>query len=224
MPVSIKNQNTKDLLQFISSSQLDNYSYAVFDLDQTLYDYEACNEHALLSMLKHIEKSFNIDKKKLLDAYLKARKSINQDLKNTSSMHSRFLYIKKMCKTLSIENSTINTLDFYDIYWKSFFEKIKLFDWVIPTFEQLNKKKIVIIIATDFNARLQFLKIKKLKIDNYITEIITSQEVGTEKPSQQFAEKVLNFATANYSKIFCVGDNPKKDIFLSNYDIKTFII
>ena len=31
MPVSIKNQNTKDLLQFISSSQLDNYSYAVFD-------------------------------------------------------------------------------------------------------------------------------------------------------------------------------------------------
>lgn len=129
-----------------------------------------------------------------------------------------------MCKILSIENSTINTLDFYDIYWKSFFEKIKLFDWVIPAFEQLHKKKIIIIIATDFNARLQFLKIQKLKIDNYITEIITSQEVGVEKPSQQFAEKVLSSTNANCSKIFCVGDNPKKDIFLSNYDIKTFII
>lgn len=222
--MSIKNQNTKDLLQFINSSQLDNFSYAVFDLDQTLYDYETCNKYGLSSMLKHIEISFNIDKTKVLNAYVKARKSINQDLQNTSSMHSRFLYIKKMCKILSIENSTINTLDFYDIYWKSFFEKIKLFDWVIPAFEQLHKKKIIIIIATDFNARLQFLKIQKLKIDNYITEIITSQEVGVEKPSQQFAEKVLSSTNANCSKIFCVGDNPKKDIFLSNYDIKTFII
>jgi len=224
MHVTIKNQNTKDLLQFISSSQINNFSYAVFDLDQTLYDYEKCDEHGLSSMLNHIEKNFNIDKKKVLTAYLKARKSVNQDLENTSSMHSRFLYIKKMCKTLSIENYTINTIDFYDIYWKSFFEKIKLFDWVIPAFEQLHKKKIVIIIATDFNTRLQFLKIKKLKIDHYITEIITSQEVGSEKPSQQFAEKILSFANTNYCKIFCVGDNPKKDIFLSNYDIKTFII
>tara|TARA_B110000003_G_scaffold95947_1_gene98156 strand:- start:24098 stop:24766 length:669 start_codon:yes stop_codon:yes gene_type:complete len=222
--MTIKNQKTKDLLQFIDSKQLDNFSHAVFDLDQTLYDYETCNENGVSSVLKHIEENFNIDKKMSLNAYLKARDSINQQLKNTSSMHSRFLYLKQMCNILSIEDSTKNTLQFYDIYWKSFFEKIKLFEWVVPAFKQLQKKKIVIIIATDFNARLQFLKIKKLKISGYITEIITSQEVGIEKPSQQFAEKVLNFTNTSYDKIFCVGDNPKKDIFLSNYDIKTFII
>jgi putative hydrolase of the HAD superfamily len=176
------------------------------------------------SVVNFIEKNFNIDKKIALNAYLKARKSINQELKNTSSMHSRFLYLKQMCKILSIKDSTTNTLQFYDLYWISFFEKIKLFDWVIPVFNELERKNIVIIIATDFNARLQFLKIKKLKINDYITEIITSQEVGIEKPSQQFAEKVLNFTNTNYEKIFCVGDNPKKDIFLSNYGIKTFII
>jgi HAD superfamily hydrolase (TIGR01549 family) len=219
-----KNQKTKDLLQFINSEQLDSFSHGVFDLDQTLYDYETCNQNGVSSVVNFIEKNFNIDKKIALNAYLKARKSINQELKNTSSMHSRFLYLKQMCKILSIKDSTTNTLQFYDLYWISFFEKIKLFDWVIPVFNELERKNIVIIIATDFNARLQFLKIKKLKINDYITEIITSQEVGIEKPSQQFAEKVLNFTNTNYEKIFCVGDNPKKDIFLSNYGIKTFII
>ncbi len=224
MSMRTKNQKTKDLLEFINSEQLDNFSYAVFDLDQTLYDYETCNHNGVSSVLKNIDDNFNIDEKTALNAYLKARHSINQQLKNTSSMHSRFLYLKQMCKILSIEDSTTNTLQFYDIYWKSFFEKIELFDWVVPTFKKLQEKNIVIVIATDFNARLQFLKIKKLKINGYIAEIITSQEVGIEKPSQQFAEKVLNFTNTSYNKIFCVGDNPKKDIFLSNYDIKTFII
>ena len=35
---------------------------------------------------------------------------------------------------------------------------------------------------------------------------------------------VLNITNCNPSEVFCVGDNPKKDIFLSYYDIKTFII
>ena len=123
MSMTAKNQKTKDLLEFINSEQLDNFSYAVFDLDQTLYDYETCNQNGVSSVLKYIDENFNIDKKTALNAYLKARHSINQQLKNTSSMHSRFLYLKQMCKILSIEDSTTNTLQFYDIYWKSFFEK-----------------------------------------------------------------------------------------------------
>ena len=58
---------------------------------------------------------------------------------------------------------------------------MELFDWVIPTFKKLQEKNIHVIIATDFNARLQLLKIRKLEIDSYINKIITSQEVGEEK-------------------------------------------
>ena len=224
MDMILTNQKMKDLLKFINSEKLDNFSHAIFDLDQTLYDYNICNEKSVSSIVDFIEKNFGIDKKIVLKAYLEARKKINQDLKNTSSMHSRFLYLKKMSKTLSIKNPIQNTIKFYDIYWETFFEKMELFDWVLPTFEQLKKKNIVIVIATDFNARLQFLKIKKLKIDSYITEIITSQEVGIEKPSQKFAQTVLSSTNSNCSKIFFVGDNLEKDKFLSNYGVKTFII
>ena len=125
---------------------------------------------------------------------------------------------------LFIKNSIKNIIKFYDIYWEAFFQKMELFDWVIPTFKKLQEKNIHVIIATDFNARLQLLKIRKLEIDSYINKIITSQEVGEEKPSTKFAKILLNETNCNHSKIFYVGDNPKKDTFLSNYDVKTFII
>jgi HAD superfamily hydrolase (TIGR01549 family) len=220
----MKNQKTKDLLQFINSEQLDSFSHGVFDLDQTLYDYETCNQNGIENVINHVNNAFNIDKRQILDTYLESRKKVNQDLKNTSSMHSRFLYLKKMSETLSIEHPIKNTVQFYNIYWDKFFEKMKLFEWVIPTFERLKEKNIHIIIATDFNARLQFLKISELEIDSYIKKVITSQEVGQEKPSKKFAEIILNEINSSSNEVFCVGDNPKKDIFLSHYDVKTFII
>ena len=219
-----KNQKTDALLEFIKSEKLDNFSYSIFDLDQTLYDYEICNENGISHVINYINNKFHIDKEMVLGKYLESRKLINQNLKNTSSMHSRFLYLQKMSEMLSIENSINNTNEFYNIYWENFFEKMELFEWVLPTFKKLQKKDIYIIIATDFNARAQFLKIKNLGIDSYIHRVITSQEVGEEKPSKKFAEIVLNTTNCNPSEIFYVGDNPKKDIFLSNYDVKTFII
>ena len=95
----ILDKNTKKLMKFINSEKLDNFSFGIFDLDQTLYDYERCNKNGISNIIDHINNKFNIDKRKILDSYLEARKQINQDLKNTSSMHSRFLYFQKMYRT-----------------------------------------------------------------------------------------------------------------------------
>ena len=43
--------------------------------------------------------------------------------------------------------------------------------------KKLQEKNIHVIIATDFNARLQLLKIRKLEIDSYINKIITNSTV-----------------------------------------------
>lgn len=222
--MSLKNQKTDLFLQFIKSARLDNFSYSIFDLDQTLYNYEICNDNGISHVINHINKKFHIDKEIILEKYLESRKLTNQNLKNTSSMHSRFLYLQKMSEMLAIENSINNTINFYNIYWESFFEKMELFEWVLPTFKKLQQKNVAIIIATDFNARIQFLKIKNLGLESYIAKVFTSQQVGEEKPSKKFAEIVLNATHSNSNQIFYVGDNPNKDKFLSNYDVKTFII
>tara|TARA_Y100000768_G_scaffold378748_1_gene353547 strand:+ start:1356 stop:2021 length:666 start_codon:yes stop_codon:yes gene_type:complete len=217
-------KNKGDFFEFIDSNQLKSFQYAIFDLDDTLYNYQICNDHAISKVIDHLYFEFNIDKRTSLNTYLEARNYINNNLKNSSSMHSRFLYLKKTVEMLSLNDSFQNTSKLYEIFWKSFFNKMKLFEWVMPAFKKLEKNNIKIIIATDFNARIQFLKIINLKIDTYIYRMVTSQEVGEEKPSKKFAKTILNGIDSKKSSIFYVGDNPDKDIFLTNFDIKTFII
>tara|TARA_Y100001970_G_C14033212_1_gene749705 strand:- start:161 stop:823 length:663 start_codon:yes stop_codon:yes gene_type:complete len=220
----LKNKEKQNLIRFINSKELDNFSYAIFDLDQTLYDYEECNKIAIEKITKFMKKEFGLDEKMILESYMNSRKTTNNGLKNTSSMHSRFLYIKKMLENLSIDNKINYTVEIYNLYWEEFFKKMQLFDWVEPTFKKLYNKNITIMIATDFSAKIQFEKIKILKIEKYIETIITSQEIGEEKPSTKFSERVMKLTNANSNAIFYVGDNPKKDNFLSKYGVKTFII
>ncbi len=220
----MKNKEKQNLIRFINSKELDNFSYAIFDLDQTLYDYEECNKIAIEKITKFMKKEFGLDEKMILESYMNSRKTTNNGLKNTSSMHSRFLYIKKMLENLSIDNKINYTVEIYNLYWEEFFKKMQLFDWVEPTFKKLYNKNITIMIATDFSAKIQFEKIKILKIEKYIETIITSQEIGEEKPSTKFSERVMKLTNANSNAIFYVGDNPKKDNFLSKYGVKTFII
>tara|TARA_B100000965_G_scaffold286331_1_gene244194 strand:+ start:9600 stop:10265 length:666 start_codon:yes stop_codon:yes gene_type:complete len=217
-------KNKSDFFKFIDSNQLESFQYAIFDLDDTLYNYQICNDYAISKIIDHLYSEFNIDKRASLNTYLEARNYINNNLKNSSSMHSRFLYLKKTVEMLSLNNSFQNTSKLYDIFWKNFFNKMKLFEWVMPVFKKLEKNNIKIIIATDFNARIQFLKIINLKIDTYINGMVTSQEVGEEKPSKKFAKTILNGIDSKKNCIFYVGDNPHKDIFLTKFDIKTFII
>ncbi len=220
----MKNKEKQKLIRFINSKELDSFSYAIFDLDQTLYNYEECNKIAIEKITKFMKKEFGLDKKMILESYMNSRKTTNSSLKNTSSMHSRFLYIKKMLENLSIENKINYTVEIYNLYWEEFFKKMELFDWVESTFEKLYNENITIMIATDFNAKIQFEKVKRLKIEKYIETIITSQEIGEEKPSTKFAECIIKSTNANPNAVFYVGDNPKKDNFLSKYGVKTFII
>jgi len=220
----LKNKEKQNLIRFINSKELDNFSYAIFDLDQTLYNYEECNKIAIKKITKFMKKEFGFDEKMILESYMNSRKEINTELNNTSSMHSRFLYIKKMLEKLSIDEKINYTVQIHNLYWEEFFKEMELFDWVESTLEKLDNENITIIIATDFNARIQFEKVRKLKIEKYIDTIITSQEIGEEKPSIKFAESIMKSVDANPNAIFYVGDNPKKDIFLSKYGVKTFII
>ena len=158
----MKNKEKQNLIRFINSKELDNFSYAIFDLDQTLYNYEECNKIAIEKITKFMKKEFGLDKKMILESYMNSRKTTNSSLKNTSRMHSRFLYIKKMLENLSIENKINYTVEIYNLYWEEFFKKMELFDWVESTFEKLYNENITIMIATDFNAKIQFEKIKIL--------------------------------------------------------------
>ena len=85
-----------------------------------------------------------------------------------------------------------------------------IFDGVMEFLEKCSKSGIPICIITDLTAEIQNKKF--LKIDNYITYIVSSEEAGCEKLSQYIFELALEKLALNPKDVLMIGDNKKKDI------------
>lgn len=90
---------------------------------------------------------------------------------------------------------------------------IRLYDGVLDTLQAV-KNDYKFAIITDGRSQTQRNKIKALGLEQYVDEIIISEEIGSEKPSQEnylAVENKLNCNTYIY-----IGDNLKKDFITPN--------
>lgn len=185
------------------------YKGIIFDLDNTLYDYNACHDFALESVfeyLRDVYPSTNINK----SLYEKIAKDLKKELINTASCHNKSIYFKQLLEHLNVGLLSFSPI--HDIYWRSFYTKIKCFDGV-KEFIQWNKQQnIKIAVLTDYETEHQITKLEKLGLLDYVDVVVTSEEVGKEKPSKQMFLSVLNKMSLSAESAIMVGDNFEKDI------------
>lgn len=195
------------------------FKAAIFDLDDTLYDYKKVNKIATENLVEFSSKRFNIAKDLFIETYNKAKEITKQNLGDCASQHNRIIYCQKTLELLNI-NALMYSMDMYNIYWDSILNNMKLNDGVIEILEFLKEKEIKVAICTDLTAYIQHRKIRQLGIDKYINFIVTSEEVGEEKPSPKMFKSCIDKFNLKPSQIFCVGDSYEKDILGSiNLDI-----
>jgi HAD superfamily hydrolase (TIGR01549 family) len=188
----------------------------LFDLDDTLYDYDKYHEQALKDMFKIINKKAKISFKEFLRLYQESKEEVHRDLAGNPYMHSALMYMKRIFEKLNMGYSLDSTLKIYDIYIKSFLGRIRLYKKTIPLFEELRRRKIKIAVVTGQTEEAQLRKIKHLKISKYIDLLVTSEEAGKEKPHSSSYSLALNKLNMKKEDVLFVGDNPKTDIQGSN--------
>jgi len=199
------------------------YKGVIFDLDDTLFDYNKCNEIALRNVINYIidnnEKYKNYDYIKKI--YNDISINLKTELKNTASCHNKSIYIKQLIEKLNLNYSLFSKLN--NLYWDNFYKDIACFDGV-KEFIMWNKKNGIIIgILTDYETEYQLIKLEKLEILNYIDFIVTSEEVGIEKPSIQMFSTILRKMNLSINEVIMIGDNYDKDIKGAlNIGIKSF--
>jgi putative hydrolase of the HAD superfamily len=172
----------------------------IFDLDDTLYNeidflISAYNEISnFLSIKIGIDKSQNEIFEYMFRSYL--------DKKNTFEEVIAFLQIK--CTTV---------FDLLDIY-RNHSPNIYLSDNTKELLDFLIDQKFILGIITDGRSIQQRNKIRALNLENYLSEIIISEEFGSEKPNLEnykfFESKFPN------SKFTYIGDNISKDFIAPN--------
>lgn len=178
------------------------------DIDNTLYDYNYAHGISKKSVIEFCCDKFLIDKENIENAYSQARSKVHEMLFDTAASHNRLLYFQSMCEILKL-NPLENGLDFYNIYWNTFLNNINPFEGVYDLFKKYNKN---ICLITDLTAHIQYKKVEKLNLSDFCNNIVTSEEVGKEKPNPEMFLLAIQKLNLKENEVCMIGDNFYKDI------------
>lgn len=197
-----------------------NIKGILLDLDNTLYSYEPLHELSLKTTLEYISNVAKKDYKTVKETFICAREYVNNSLKDTASCHNRILYFQKTCELLNI-NPIEHVLLAYDIYWETTLNNLVCDNETKTFLDFIKNYKIVMV--TDLTAHIQFRKMQKIELGKYIDFVVTSEEVGIEKPSPKIFERALLKLQTQKDEVIMIGDNLKKDcIGAKDFGIKSF--
>jgi len=184
----------------------------LFDLDNTLYDYDKPHEKALKQTYKVLKKYIDFSFSKFLKLFNISKEEIHKELSGTASAHNRVLYFQRLIEKThnTVEPKIILNLE--ETYWDSFLKNMQIKKEVIPVFKKIKKAGLKIVVVTDLTAHIQLRKIEKLKISNYVDFLVTSEEAGSEKPHSIMFLLALNKIKILPKDAIMVGDNTVTDI------------
>lgn len=191
------------------------YQHLFFDLDHTLWDFDA-NAKATLTDLYAV---FELDKKVAApfeDFYRKYlyHNEILWDRYHNGLISAEDLKWKRMYRTLldfKIGNEQLSkdlSARFLDILPT---KKI-LFPHTIEILEYLLAKKYTLHLITNGFEKTQWSKINNSGLSKYFTHMITSEASNSLKPKKEIFEYALNKTGARLKESIMLGDNLEADI------------
>lgn len=190
------------------------------DLDNTLYDYLLAHTPAKRAAAQKLAGLTGQEIERCLEMYDTCRKKFNTELKGTAASHNRLLYFKHACEQTGL-NPVAHALDLHHLYWDVYIKNIIVFDGVLEFLRVHQDKKIVIL--TDMTADIQIQKVRDIGIGELVTHLVTSEEIGAEKPDAAIFNAALEKCRLSPEEVCMVGDNFKKDIVgAQNMGIKSF--
>ncbi len=183
----------------------------IFDLDNTLYDYDTCNKNAIAALCDFACEKYAITPDDFRRNYEAARESVRHRLGNVGASHNRLLFIQRFLENIG-ELPAAGALELYDIYRNQMLEHMQLFPYVIPFMDYLKENNIKVALLTDLTAHIQHRKIKALGLEKRIEVLVTSEEAGQEKPAKVAFDLIKEKLGLPPEEIMMIGDNYDRDI------------
>ena len=184
----------------------------IFDLDNTLYDYDECNAPAMKKAAEIGSKLFDCTEEKFLAVNDEAKILVKRQMNyNNAAQHSRVFYFQKTAELFGVSPAKA-VLPLYNAYWDTFIDAMQPYDDAISFVTALKAKGIKTAICSDMTALIQFRKIEKLGLTDLIDCVLTSEETETEKPSPVNFHHTLDKLATRPEETIYIGDSVYKDI------------
>ncbi|OLS21056.1 MAG: putative HAD-hydrolase [Candidatus Heimdallarchaeota archaeon LC_2] len=188
-----------------------------FDLDGTLFSYNEGHTAGLQGAFTYWSELTGDSYNAFINKYQKSRKTVKRFLAGTVGSHSRALYFQGMVEENFKTSLPYHIAELTQLYWQSFIDNITPFPGVEETLTKLKEQGYQLAIITNMSSEIQFRKLHKLNLDNYFEAVITSEEVGQEKPHPHIYLHAVDRLNVKLSNCVMVGDDFNNDIEVAEF-------
>ena len=183
----------------------------LFDLDNTLYHYNPCDEAALVVARTVLAQHVDVPLAEFLRLNERIRSELAGRLVSQAASHNRILFFKSMVEELTGGCRGDLALRMSDGYWEAFL------DHMVPAPDAHGVLESVgashdLALVTNQTTYVQLRKIQRLGIQRHFPVVVTSEECGVEKPDARVFQRALSALGADAARAVMIGDHPKHDI------------
>lgn len=191
------------------------YKHLFFDLDHTLWDFDANAKDTLIEIYAF----FKLEEKGVVpfeDFYklYKIHNEILWDRYHKGFITGEELKWKRMWRTLLEFKIADESLA--KVMSEKFLEilptKKILFPHTIEILDYLSAKEYQLHLITNGFEKIQWSKLNNSGLSNYFTHVITSEKSNSLKPQKEIFEYALNETGASLHQSIMLGDNLDADI------------
>lgn len=190
-----------------------------FDLDRTLWDFEANSEATFRDMYKN----FQLEAKGVKDfpVFFTEYQKINHDLwaqYRLGKIQKEWLSVERFYQSLllyKIDDRSLAT-EMSKFYIEVSPTKTKLFPFVFEVLDYLKSKNYPMHIITNGFPEVQYVKLKNSKLAAYFDKIVISEEVGYKKPAKEIFQHCQDLLQIQPSECWIIGDDAEVDILGGN--------
>lgn len=191
------------------------YRHLFFDLDHTLWDFDANAEESLTELYNH----FKLESKAIV--------SFNQFyityLNHNATLWNRYekgyitveeLKWRRMWRTLldfQIADEKLSK-DMSEYFLEILPTKKKVFEYTYEILDYLTAKKYSLHLITNGFEKIQRIKLESSNLTKYFKNVITSEISNSVKPKKEIFEYALEKAKGKSGESIMIGDNLNADI------------
>lgn len=197
-------------------SQIDftNIKGVIIDIDNTLYPYEPTHQHAIKvcynTFMRTFERQETFDE--FYQKYREKRTEVTQRLSPQGACRSRLFAFLALFEELAFPQPFNHALTFETLYWNSFIDNIECWEEAHQFLVRCKDCNLPVCALSDMQAHFQIQKLQALQVDYLIDALVTSEEVGAEKPHAIIFEAALKKLKLSANEVIMVGDHKEKDI------------
>ncbi len=189
------------------------YKHIFFDLDHTLWDFEANSRNTLKILFEEKLKNHHFS----FDSFFKTYEKVNAicwKQYREGTMKKEILRVKRFADTFL--EFGINDEDLGNYFADQYLEispyQTQLFPGTISLLDYLKEKNYTLHIITNGFLEVQTIKITACNLQHYFEQIVISEQLKFNKPHPSVFQYAMKKAQAVPHNSLMVGDNLEVDI------------